>query len=693
MDIVRESQYENLVWSDFDLIDELSSGAFGRILLMNRKINNKKVIIKRLPYVIEEKKKMADEEVEMLKLVQSEYTVKLLGVFKYDLDLCLVMEYYPGGNLRDIINGQMKTLSAKERKMRAYSYGYQILLGMNFLHSKGIVHRDLKPENILIDENGRIKIIDFGLALKMSSKSYIPSSGTKNYAPPEAHTQNKMVPESDVWAFGIIMVELLTDINPFEGRTQNETINNISSGKRKPLPDVIQGEMKTLIEAMFNMNPSFRPSVKTLLDSEVMQLVSEIEKEKEKSRTHQIDEISDRQSNVTNNQIQSSSITSSTHNQGIDEEGPSSIVIDNGSGMMKAGFAGDDAPRAEFLNVVGRPKTQTIITRSRDGEWYIGGEAQMRRDVLLLHNPIEHGVVNNWEEMERIWHHTFYNGLRVAPEEHPVLLTEPLMNPKSNREKMTTIMFETFNVPGMYVQIPHLLSLYATGRTTGIVLDSGDGVSSVVPIFEGYRIPHTDIRINMGGKDLNEYLERLITERGYTFRTTAEREILPDIKEKLCYVAVDYQSEMQTAASSASIDKTFEMPDGQIITMRNERFRCPEALFQPEMIGFDEEYGIHQKIFQSIQKCDYNMHKDLYLNVVLSGGSTMFKGIVERINKELVALSPIRTQIKITAPPERKYSTWVGGSILASLPTFKDMWISKEEYNESGPGIVHRKCS
>ncbi|KAA6382791.1 MAG: putative Polyubiquitin [Streblomastix strix] len=277
MDCTREPEYENLVWSDFDLIDELSSGAFGRILLMNRKINNKKVIIKRLSYVNAAKKKMADEEVEMHRIVQSEYTVKLLGVFPDVIDLCLVMEYYAGGNLRDIMNGQMKTLSAKERKMKSCSYGYQILLGMNVLHSKGIVHRDLKPENILIDENGRIKIVDFGLALKMSGKSYIQSAGTKNYSPPEALTQNKMVLESDIWTFGIIMVELLTDINPFEGITQIETITNISSGKYKPLPVVIQGEMKILIGAMFNMNPSFRPSVQTLLDSDVMQLVATIE--------------------------------------------------------------------------------------------------------------------------------------------------------------------------------------------------------------------------------------------------------------------------------------------------------------------------------------------------------------------------------------------------------------------------------
>merc|ERR1711990_603564 len=289
------------------------------------------------------------------------------------------------------------------------------------------------------------------------------------------------------------------------------------------------------------------------------------------------------------------------------DEDVAALVCENGSGMCKAGFAGDDAPRAVFPSIVGRPRHQGVMVGMGQKDAYVGDEAQSKRGILTLRYPIEHGVVTNWDDMEKIWHHTFYNELRVAPEEHPVLLTEAPINPKSNREKMTQIVFETFNAPAFYVSIQAVLSLYASGRTTGVVLDSGDGVTHVVPLYEGFALPHSIRRVDLAGRDVTRQLQLLLRKAGHSFVTSAELQIVQQIKEQHCRVAFDPLKEEEDASyTTASTAASFKLPDGSGITIGPESFRAPEMLFQPRLVGH-EEGGFPELLNDAITSSDVDL--------------------------------------------------------------------------------------
>ena len=291
--------------------------------------------------------------------------------------------------------------------------------------------------------------------------------------------------------------------------------------------------------------------------------------------------------------------------------------------------------------------------------------------------------------MEKIWEYTFAEELRVDPsKQYNVLLTEPPMNPKENREKMAQIMFEIFNVYRLYISIQAVLSLYSAGKFTGLSIDSGEGVTQFVPIFDGYSLPHAILKLDIAGRDLTEYFAKLLTETGQRFSTAAEKEIVKAIKEKSCYLALDYEEEIKSVEPF-----DYELPDGTHVIIKEQRIRCPEALFKPTMAG-KEGNGIAQECYDSIQKCDIDIRRDLYNAIILSGGTTMFNRLPERLTKEMKFLVPysMKEEIKVIASPERKYAVWIGGSILSSISTFESQWITKTEYEEYGATIVHRKC-
>lgn len=413
------------------------------------------------------------------------------------------------------------------------------------------------------------------------------------------------------------------------------------------------------------------------------------------------------------------------------------VVLDNGSGNIKAGFAGEEKPRAYGPSLVGRPKYQKImagsllaaneenVSRYNNSEAYVGSTAQQNRGLLKLTYPVEHGVVTNWDDMERIWHHTYTKELKTAPEEHPLLITEAPMNPHANRDHMCQVLFETFNVPCVYVSVQAVLSLYASGRTTGVVIDSGDGVSHIVPVYDGFTLPTLIKRMDIAGRDITDHLAFNIRRMsGVALQSSSELDIVRAIKEKCCYVSKDPPRDekmysgvpyshyvAQAAAGGASADisgmfSSYKLPDGHTLTLGVEQFRAPEILFNPQLIG-DESPGIHELTSLAISKTDLDLRPTLYQNIILSGGTTLLRNFGDRLLSELKVsqntntssiwgsrvntAKETRMKIKIYAPPERKFSTWIGGSILAGLSTFRKMWVTSQEYAED-PNIVHVKC-
>uniref|UniRef100_A0A9J7Y0F1 Si:ch211-241j12.3 n=1 Tax=Cyprinus carpio carpio TaxID=630221 RepID=A0A9J7Y0F1_CYPCA len=361
------------------------------------------------------------------------------------------------------------------------------------------------------------------------------------------------------------------------------------------------------------------------------------------------------------------------------------IVLDTGSGLMKAGFADQDLPTTVFPTVIGRPKYEEVMNGSVERELYVGHDAQHMRGVLTLKYPIRNGIVSNWDEMEMIWHHAFQQ-LCVSPEDHPVLLTEAAMNPLQNRQRSVELMFEAFSVPLAFVALQAVLALYASGRTTGVVLDSGDGVSHTVPVFEGYCLPHAVQRFDLAGSHVTLQLQKLLLEQGVCMQTSAELEIVREMKERCCCVALDYDAELKSAS-----EVHYTLPDGRIVSLASERFRAPEILFRPELIGRDH-YGMHESVFRSILQSDIDLRRSFVGNVLLSGGNTLLPGLPARLRQEMRLLCPADLSVSVSSPSDRDFSVWRGGAALANMADLSSAWISADEYEEFGPQIVFRKC-
>lgn len=380
------------------------------------------------------------------------------------------------------------------------------------------------------------------------------------------------------------------------------------------------------------------------------------------------------------------------------------IVCDNGTGFVKVGYAGANFPAHIFPSMVGRPilRFEEKIDNVEIKDVMVGDEAARLRSFLDIKYPLDNGVVRNWEDMEILYDYTFNEKLKTDPREDKIMLTEAPMNPKKNREKMIEVMFEKYGFKGCYIAIQAVLVLYAQGLLTGVVVDSGDGVTHIVPVYEGFALPHLTKRLDVAGRDVTKYLIKLLQLRGYYFNRTADFETVRQIKEKLCYVGYDLRQEQKLALETTILVEPYELPDGRVIKVGAERFEAPEALFEPNRIDVDAK-GMAEMLFDTIQSADIDTRADFYKHIVLSGGSSMYPGLPSRLEKEIRALYLERTlkgnpatlnkfRCRIEDPPRRKHMVFLGGAVLAEIMKDRDhFWMNKSEYEEMGTNVL-RKC-
>ena len=383
------------------------------------------------------------------------------------------------------------------------------------------------------------------------------------------------------------------------------------------------------------------------------------------------------------------------------------IIIDIGSGIIKAGISGQESPKTIFPNYIGEPKYSKVLrsfskSNQEMKEQYIGKDCSKYLGILKLRYPVKNGIFENEQDILTVFKYIYQN-LEINNEEireHPILITESLLNPYSNREKIASALFENLSAPAIFFASQPILSLFSTSNTSGVILESGEGVTQSCVVYEGYSIPNSYIRNNYGGRDVTDYFQTLLKKQGYSFSTTSEFEIVRKIKEEICFTIVGSSSnnplsnisnlELGNKNKSES-SNTYNLPDGNAIKIGEEKSLAPEILFNPSIIG-SEHSSFQEMIVTSINKVDIDLRKNLFNNILISGGNTLFKGIQEKFHTEIKYLSPKNMKVRIHSPGNRLLSCWTGGNVISTLEIFKKMWVTKDDWGEKGnKSIIHIK--
>jgi actin-related protein len=356
-----------------------------------------------------------------------------------------------------------------------------------------------------------------------------------------------------------------------------------------------------------------------------------------------------------------------------------SIIIDIGSGLMKTGFGGEDGPRNIFNSIVGIPKMAGLKVGMEQKERYVGGEAISNLEFMNFFPPVQRGKVVDWDKFETLMHYLLYNQIEVVPEEMSVLVTEPPLSSKENRATLSEMLFEKFNVEKCHMANSSMLGLFAYGKTSGIVVDSGFNITTTVPVYEGFPLQYSSLKINLGGEDLSLKLLELIKNKlDSSYKLIKGRLLADDIKEKIGYISMNNEEEEQE-------ETVYKLPDGKEIKLGNELFKANEILFNP---GDNEELiSIAKMVVDSLNQCDDDVRSDINESVCLIGGNTLMKNFPEKLRTELSNIKDMGS-FNLSFVPERQFSSWIGGSIMSSLDNFQYMWVTKEEFDEKGKTLV-----
>ncbi|XP_057276722.1 actin-like protein 7A [Pezoporus wallicus] len=360
------------------------------------------------------------------------------------------------------------------------------------------------------------------------------------------------------------------------------------------------------------------------------------------------------------------------------------LVVDTGMGHFKCGFAGDLWPLSVVSPTFGKT---TWEAGSNQRETFVGKELQNSSISSARTNPVRHGTVVDWNSVRDILKCIFKVEMKIQPEDHAVLMSVPPLCSTTDKGKYAEMLFEGLHMPAIHLAYQSHLSMYSYGKTSALVVESGHGVSHVVPIYEGYILHSITGKVDYAGSDITCYLMKLLNESGNAF-TEHQLNTIQDLKEKCCYTSLDLKHDLSLPVEKQQVD--YKLPDGHFITVGKERFLCAEALFKPELSG-SQQQGLSQLTLACLSKCSADIISKMLGNVLLCGGSTMMEGFAERFQKELAMMFPCDSPI-IATSPQRKFAVWIGGSILASLNSFQDLWVHRYEYEEHGSTCIFRKC-